>query len=241
MAVYNGEKYLHKQINSILTQLSVEDEIIVIDDTSTDSSVKILDDFNDPRISIHQNNKNAGVVISFEKAVSMANGEIIFLSDQDDVWLPNKTRKFLEIFQSHPTITLVLSDAQIIDDKDRITASSYFNLRGEFSDNLFTNIIKNKYHGCTMAFRREILDIAIPFPHDIPMHDMWIGLVNSIYGKTFYIDEPLIQHRRHNNNTGRGFNNSANLFLIIKWRLILIKNLILLIFKNPPKRMQHYK
>jgi glycosyltransferase involved in cell wall biosynthesis len=229
VAVYNGEKYLHKQIDSILTQIALEDQIIVINDTSTDNSMKILESFNDPRISIYQNSRNLGVVTSFEKAINIANGEIIFLSDQDDIWLPNKVRKVLEIFNSRPAVTLVLSDAQIIDDEDIIIASSYFSLRGEFSDNLFANVIKNKYHGCTMAFKREILDFVLPFPNEIPMHDMWIGIVNSIYGKTFYINESLMQHRRHGNNTGRGFKNSASLFSILKWRFTLIKNLLLII------------
>lgn len=235
MATYNGSKYLSIQLNSILSQLEDDDEIVIVDDASTDNTCEIINSYQDRRIKLIRNKSNIGVVKTFEKSISNAKGDILFLSDQDDIWQPNKTIRFLEIFQSHPTITLVLSDAKIIDDEDRITANSYFNLRGKFSDSLLMNIIKNKYHGCIMAFRREILDFVLPFPHDIPMHDMWIGIVNSIHGKTFYINESLIQHRRHNENTGRGFKNSANLFAMIKWRFVLIKNLSPLISKNRHK------
>lgn len=232
MATHNGEKYLCKQINSILTQISAGDEIIVVDDASTDSCVKILDDFSDLRIKVFKNHTNLGPIISFETAIKKSSGEIIFLSDQDDIWMPTKVQSFLEVFNSCPDITLALSDAQIIDNEDRTTASSYFKQRGKFRNGLLTNVIKNKYHGCTMAFRREILAVALPFPRDIPMHDLWIGIVNSIYGKTFYIDTPLIQHRRHNNNTGYGYKSSGNLLSILKWRLTLAKNIVQLILKK---------
>jgi glycosyltransferase involved in cell wall biosynthesis len=204
---------------------------VIVDDNSSDETVKIIEDFKDPRIKLINNVFNLGVVKNFERAINNATGDIIFLSDQDDVWLPNKVEKILEVFQKYPDITLVLSDAQIIDSEGQITANSFFKIRGKFVANPLSNIIKNKYHGCTLAFRREMVEVFLPFPANTPMHDMWIGIVNAIYGKVFYIDEPLIQHRRHDNNTSRGHLGNAGIVQMIKWRLTLVKDIIYLLIK----------
>lgn len=236
MAVYNGQNYLEAQINSILTQLSDEDEVVIVDDFSSDNSVNIIQNYQDKRIKLIKNETNLGVVNTFEKALSHAGGNIIFLSDQDDIWLINKLDKFIDVFHNHPDVTLVISDAQIIDYSGNVINNSYFELRGRFVNGLVSNIIKNKYHGCVLAFRREMLDFILPFPIDTPMHDMWIGIVNSIYGKSFYLDQPLIQHRRHNNNTGRGIVNRAGIIQMLLWRLALVKNVINIINKYGLKK-----
>jgi glycosyltransferase involved in cell wall biosynthesis len=235
LASYNGSKYINKQIESILYQLRETDELVIVDDNSSDETVKIIEDFKDPRIKLINNVFNLGVVKNFERAINNATGDIIFLSDQDDVWLPNKVEKILEVFQKYPDITLVLSDAQIIDSEGQITANSFFKIRGKFVANPLSNIIKNKYHGCTLAFRREMVEVFLPFPANTPMHDMWIGIVNAIYGKVFYIDEPLIQHRRHDNNTSRGHLGNAGIVQMIKWRLTLVKDIIYLLIKHKIK------
>jgi glycosyltransferase involved in cell wall biosynthesis len=237
MSTYNGSKYVEIQLSSILSQLRQVDEIIVVDDDSSDGTINLIKEFQDSRIKLIENKVNLGVVKTFERAINNATGDIIFLSDQDDVWLPNKVEKILEVFQKYPDITLVLSDAQIIDSEGQVTADSYFNIRGrgKFVANPLSNIIKNKYLGCTLAFRREMLDVFLPFPADIPMHDIWIGMINAIYGKASYIDEPLIQHRRHNNNTSIGHLAHAGIVQMIKWRLALVKDVIHLLLKRSLK------
>ncbi|MBO1044066.1 MAG: hypothetical protein AN481_02535 [Aphanizomenon flos-aquae LD13] len=232
MATYNGYQYVKNQLQSILNQIDEEDEIIIVDDASIDNTLFIIKEFQDSRIKLIENKINLGVLKTFESAISNSTGDIIFLSDQDDVWISNKVEKILEVFQKHPDITLVLSDAQIIDSEGRITADSFFKIRGKFVANPLSNIIKNKYHGCTLAFRREMLEVFLPFPADIPMHDMWMGIVNAIYGKVFYIGEPLIQHRRHDNNTSRGHLGHAGIVQMIKWRLTLVKDIINLLIKH---------
>ena len=232
MATYNGNQYVKNQLQSILTQINEEDEIIIVDDASIDNTLFIIKEFQDSRVKLIENKINLGVVKTFERAISHATGDIIFLSDQDDVWLPNKVEKILKIFQKYPDITLVLSDAQIIDSEGQTTANSFFKIRGKFVANPLSNIIKNKYHGCTLAFRREIVEMFLPFPADTPMHDMWIGIVNAIYGKVFYIDEPLIQHRRHDNNTSRVHLGNAGIVQMIKWRIALVKDIIYLLIKH---------
>ncbi len=232
MAVYNGEKYIKEQLDSILVQLGHNDEIIAVNDSSWDNSVNIIKNFQDSRIQLINNEKNLGVLKTFEKALNNSSGEIIFLSDQDDIWLPEKVEKFLNIFQTCPDVTLVLSDAQIIDGEGNISSDSFFDIRGKFIANPVSNLIKNKYHGCTIAFRHEMLKFLLPFPKDTPMHDIWIGIVNGIYGKAFYINETLIQHRRHENNASRGPLNSAGIIKIIKWRFALVKNIINVMLKH---------
>ncbi len=92
------------------------------------------------------------------------------------------------------------------------------------------NLIKPRFRGCALAFRREMLNYFLPFPKDIPMHDMWIGLVNEIYGKTFYLKQPLVQYRRHSNNVT--CEHRSSILQIIKWRYALFKNLLFLLLKK---------
>ncbi|MDM3862255.1 MAG: glycosyltransferase family 2 protein [Aphanizomenon gracile PMC644.10] len=238
LAAYNGSQYIDNQISSILSQLRETDELVIIDDDSTDETFKIIGNFKDPRIKLIKNVLNLGVVKTFERAINHATGDIIFLSDQDDVWLPNKVEKILEVFQKYPDITLVLSDAQIIDSEGQITADSFFKLRGKFVADPLSNFIKSKYHGCTLAFKREMLEVFLPFPADIPMHDIWIGIVNGIYGKAFYIDEPLMRHRRHNSNTGIGIFSNFVILQILKWRFALAKNILTLLLKHGNKKIK---
>lgn len=238
LATFNGSKYVESQISSILKQLNRNDEVVIFDDASTDDTLKLIDNFCDSRIRVIRSSINTGVVKTFERAINNATGDIIFLSDQDDVWLPNKVEKILEVFQEYPDITLVLSDAQIIDSEGQITADSFFKIRGKFVADPLSNFIKSKYHGCTLAFRREMLEVFLPFPADIPMHDIWIGIVNGIYGKAFYIDEPLIQHRRHSSNTGRGMFNHAGIIKMLKWRFALAKNILALLLKPGNRKIK---
>lgn len=238
MATYNGQQYIKNQLQSILTQINQDDELVIVNDASIDSTVFIIKEFQDSRIKLIENKINLGVVKTFERAINNAIGDIIFLSDQDDVWLPNKVEKILEVFQKYPDITLVLSDAQIIDSEGQITADSFFKIRGRFVADPLSNFIKSKYHGCTLAFRREMLEVFLPFPADTPMHDIWIGIVNGIYGKAFYIDEPLIQHRRHSSNTGRGMFNHAGIIKMLKWRFVLAKNIVNLLLKHGKRKIK---
>ena len=90
MAAYNGENYIEKQISSILCQLKPDDELVIVDDCSKDRTINVIKNFNDSRIKLLKNKFNYGVVATFERALSAAEGNIIFLSDQDDEWIDNK-------------------------------------------------------------------------------------------------------------------------------------------------------
>jgi len=220
MATYNGERYIAAQLQSILSQLSDGDEVIVVDDASSDETVAIVEGFHDERIRIFRNPKNRGVVASFEEAILEARGDIIFLSDQDDLWKPEKVSRMMLAFID-PTVTLAQSDANIIGADGKVISQSYSQTRGGFVSGVMRNIWRCRYLGCTMAFRRQVLTRCIPFPRNIPMHDVWIGIVNACFGETAYIHEPLVGYRRHGQNVSR----SGNPMQRIRWRLNLLINI----------------
>jgi glycosyltransferase involved in cell wall biosynthesis len=199
MATYNGERFLIEQLDSILSQLGPNDELVIVDDASQDSTCALIDGLCDSRIRLIQNETNQGVLASFETALHQATGEIVFLSDQDDIWLANKVTTVLQAFCSNPDITMVVSDAILVDQRGTLVAPSYYAQRGQFSDRFFMNLIRCKYLGCTMAFRAEVLQKALPFPSSrFLLHDVWIGVVNRLSGgKTQYLTDPLVCYRRH--------------------------------------------
>ena len=204
IATYNGEKYIYQQIKSILNQLESNDEIIISDDLSSDNTIKEINKFNDPRIKVFINTSCKGVIKNFENAIKHSSGEYIFLSDQDDIWIENKTSKFLFLLTKYD---LVISDNTIVNENLEPIKQSFFN--HNFSSKIFKNIWRNNYIGCCMAFKRDLLNYIIPFPSSI-MHDVWIGIIAKYYGSVYYLDEPLILYRRHNNNTSTCGEKSKN-------------------------------
>ena len=208
IATYNGEKYIEEQIKSILSQLSINDEIIVSDDYSTDNTINIIKKINDERIKIYFNRENKGYVPNFENALKKATGDVIFFSDQDDIWLPYKVEKCIQKLKKYD---LVVTDAQVIDDNLDVIEESLFKVVNT-KTGFFNNLIRNRYYGCCMAFKRKILQKVLPFPkkYSICSHDRWIPLVCELYYKTTLIKEPLMMYRRHGNNVScfRKSNNS---------------------------------
>jgi len=223
MATYNGARYIREQVASILSQLGDKDEIVIVDDASCDETVSIVQSFCDARIRLFRQTSNCGVVKTFERAIREATAEIIFLSDQDDVWHPNKVATMMEAFAADPRVTLVLSNGELID-SDGMQLSQQLKGSGRFLPGVVPNLIKNQYQGSTMAFRKEILEAVLPFPNDIPMHDSWIGLVNAVIGRTVYLPDRLVFYRRHESNVTVGRHGTVESMFAQRWALT--KNLI---------------
>jgi glycosyltransferase involved in cell wall biosynthesis len=202
MAAYNGDRYIKAQLLSILDQIRSTDEIIVVDDASTDRTKDVILSLQDHRIRLIEHVQNQGVLRTFEEAIRSASGEILFLSDQDDIWAPDKVLGVLRAFQLHPDADIAVSDASLIDEEDAPVASSYYAQRGAFHPGAVANIVRCYYLGCTMAFRSRIRSKILPFPVGHPiLHDLWIGVLNSLIGgETIYIDRPLVYYRRHEDN-----------------------------------------
>lgn len=225
MATYEGEKYIEEQLTSILSQLSLEDELIISDDGSKDQTLSIIQRYmsEDNRIRLIDGPNN-GVVANFEHAMEQSSGEIIFLADQDDVWLPTKVQQIKEFFEQNSMIDLVVSDLMIVDEQLEILESSYFDYR-KVQVGFIHNIIKNKYIGAGMAFRKSLKERALPIPKYVPMHDMWLGILAAKQKKSALLKEPLTLYRRHGDNVS-AVDTQASISQQIKWRLSLIYALV---------------
>lgn len=193
---YNGELFLKEQLDSILNQSTTVDEIIVSDDSSTDSTVEIIKLYNNPRIRIFENQQFSSPIFNLENALKQAKGDYIFLADQDDIWEHNKVELLIEMLQTN---SLVVSDGQIINQDGEVIAPSIFSILKSRSG-FGKNFLKSSYMGCCMAFNKKLLNYILPFPMGIAMHDLWIGLNAEIYTNPCFYPEKLIRYRRHEQN-----------------------------------------
>ncbi|RZK40533.1 MAG: glycosyltransferase family 2 protein [Pedobacter sp.] len=229
MATYNGAKFIQNQIDSIIKQLGKDDEIIISDDSSTDNTIEIIQSFKDDRIKLFPNQKFRSPITNFENALQLATGEIIFLADQDDIWHDSKVEKMAAALEN---ADMAVCDCSFIDDNNKITLDSYFKLVSS-SSGVIRNLKKNTYFGCCMAFRKRILKKAIPFPKDIPMHDIWLGFVSDLCFKSVFINESLTYYRKHNNNASIASDVISNLSLLtkLKFRYNVVKYLPVLLLR----------
>ena len=226
IATFNGEKYIGQQLDSLCEQLSACDEIIISDDGSTDGTLDVVRDYHDPRIIILEHKdkfakfKNDYVTHNFENALMHAEGEIIFLSDQDDVWLPNKVERMVDALKYND---VVMSDCSMTDSSLNIVHKSYFTTERNFKQSIFYNFVKPSFLGSCMAFRKCVLDQALPFPKYGVGHDLWLGLVGMTLYRFFFINEPLILYRRHNSSvTDGGKVNNTSLWFKIRYRAYVL-------------------
>lgn len=193
IATYNGEKYIAEQLESILIQIGDQDEVIVSDDGSSDKTIEVIKAFNDSRIRIFFNNGKRGYTSNFENALTKANGDIIFLSDQDDVWLPGKYDDVTGLLEKYD---LVVTDSKVTDEYLNITHDSFFDLYSS-GEGIIKNAIRNTYYGSCMALKRKILDYAMPFPkNDNIGFDIWIGFVAEIIGKVYFLKKTYLLYRK---------------------------------------------
>jgi glycosyltransferase involved in cell wall biosynthesis len=227
MATFNGEKFIKEQLDSILIQLGEYDEVIISDDSSTDNTLKIIENIKDKRIKVFSNQKFKSPTYNFENAIKQASGEIIFLSDQDDIWEPSKVKEFLNVFINDYKITLAISNIQLIDEAGNDMNKEFY--KNSFTNKLLANIIKNNFIGCSMAFRKEVKNLVIPFPKGVAMHDWWIGICSIVLGEVVFIDKKLIYYRRHDNNVTKEV--GSGLLTKLIWRINLLFNLIFRIIK----------
>jgi len=205
MAAYNGGPFVEAQVQSILTQLGPNDELVVVDDCSKDDTVQRIESIGDARVKLLRHERNAGVVATFEDALRCATGEVLFLCDDDDLWAPTKVQRFMDVFASRPDVEIVSSRVQIIDENDRPLPHSRINRQGRFLPGFWRNLIVNHYQGSAMAIRASLLGRVLPLPaRGSFLHDVWIGTRSELLGgKTYFIDEDLLYYRRHSSNASR--------------------------------------
>jgi glycosyltransferase involved in cell wall biosynthesis len=199
MATYNGAKFLKEQLGSLVAQTRLPDELIICDDTSSDQSMDILLDFARTapfKVEVIRNEKNVGYAKNFEKAISLCTGEIIFLSDQDDVWFPEKIEIVEAELLKDPSTWVVVHDAEIADGNLRrtgLTVAGQIESVWGSSDMLLL--------GCCMAFRSAMKSLIFPVPSNIHGHDGWINALGIALECRKFIKDILQVYRRHSTNT----------------------------------------
>ena len=210
MCTYNGADFLSDQLESIVAESRPPDEIVVCDDGSTDDTRALLKQFaatSPVPVSLHFNEKNLGSVKNFEKAISLCSGDIIALSDQDDIWRADKLRLIEDAFSKAPKTGLVFSDAEIVDEKlksldrkmwDEIGFDEHKRKLVRSGRALEVLITGWTVTGATMAFRSEFVKLSLPIPDGVAMiHDGWIALTVAAVADVVMIEEPLIKYRQH--------------------------------------------
>jgi glycosyltransferase involved in cell wall biosynthesis len=219
LASYNGAKYIHQQLSSIVTQLRDGDEVLVADDGSTDETLSLIRNFGPP-VMVIATDRVGGVVGNFERILKIATGEGIVLCDQDDVWLPGRADLIRSNLQH---CSLLLMNGRMVDANLNPMEQTVFEYLGN-RRGFFSNLWKNGFMGCCMAFRSELRDRVIPFPASVPWHDWYIGLVAELTGKVVRIDTVTLLYRRHGSNaspTGEGSQNSLLKRLSLRFSVLL--------------------
>jgi glycosyltransferase involved in cell wall biosynthesis len=215
MATYNGEKLIGRQIESILNQSYQDFELIISDDGSTDHTIDIIKKYvaKYPNIKFYQNKRNIGFVKNFEKLIKECQAQYIALSDQDDIWLPDKLKKQLEeIYRAEKTYgnlpVLIHSDLIMVDEKKEVLHKSYFKYRKyKLKDTKDLGHILGPcgVMGNTVLFNQKLKEKILPFPPILENHDYWIALINELLGKRITITDPLVQYVIHESNASNSF------------------------------------
>ena len=199
MATYNGEKYLREQVDSLLAQSYASLEFIFVDDASSDSSLAILQAYaaKDSRIHLIENSVNQGLIATFEIGIRAAKGEMIALSDQDDVWLPGKISLLAEAIDS---FSLIYANSALSNAEGEVTGK--YSDRNHLCDypSALNYVFGTKAMGHAMLFKREIIDLALPFT-DFVGHDYILGFAAASLNGVKYYTQTLVNYRQHSSNT----------------------------------------
>lgn len=224
LAAYNGEKYIGRQIQSILDQTYQKFRIIVRDDGSKDKTLDIIQEFiqkNPSKIILTSSGSNLGAIGNFSALMAHSQANYIMFSDQDDVWLEDKVAKTFskmkEMEKKYGKMPLLVhTDLKVADENLNLLDSSFWHYTKLYPKNsqvLNKILVQNVVTGCTMLFNRPLLELALPIPLDSIMHDWWIALTASAFGKIAYIESPTILYRQHGKNTlgAKKFSNWKNI------------------------------
>ncbi|HKU34666.1 MAG TPA: glycosyltransferase [Paenarthrobacter sp.] len=235
MAAYNGARHISEQIDSILPELGPDDELIVVNDCSTDDTAAIVAAVPDGRIRLINAEQNRGYVATFERALQEARGEFVFLSDQDDVWLPGRVELMIAALDGK---SMVVSNCRHFDG----ALGSFHEIRLRAKDsthhlrNLLGIVVGYRLHwGCAMAVRGTLLEQVLPFPHYMnESHDQWLATVGNVNGSIVYMEEDTILHRLHGENlTPQGIRSASK---IIRARIAFLRNVYVAVRRSRQSR-----
>lgn len=208
LASYNGDKYIKMQLDSFKRQTLVPDEIIICDDGSTDDTPQIIESYikNNDSLNIRfiQNEKNLGYSANFFKAAKLATGDVIFFSDQDDIWNEEKIKKVADCFKKNQGIGAVLCNYTLIDEESHLIngKKGYLCFEKHYGMYYFDKMVNTfSCGGLNMAVRREFIHQYSQYIVDHKLsHDVPLGIILSSINKLYYLDEILVYHRVHSDN-----------------------------------------
>ena len=218
LAAYNGAAYMEEQLTSILQNLREGDEVVVSDDGSTDGTRDVVCALaeTDKRVKLIDGPQQ-GLIKNFEHALAACDGDIVFLSDQDDVWHADKVETVLACFEETGAL-LVVHDARMTDNERHVLSPSFFAFRGSRAG-YAKNWWKNSYIGCCMAFKQELLKTALPFADRIPMHDQWLGLLAEKRGTVAFLPKVLLDYRRHEGTVTKDRHGKVSAMVSNRWQI----------------------
>ena len=202
LCTYNGERFLHPQIGSVLSQTYPHLELIIVDDASSDNTVSILEEYSrkDSRVKYFVNEKNLGYNKNFEKAMLLANGDYIAPCDQDDIWAASKIETMMKEWPGDSLFVYSLSGSFTGDDfENRTDAPKVFY---SAIDDVHKLVFNSPVHGHACMFKKELLSICTPFPADI-FYDWWISMHAASSGTIGCVPQTLTWHRVHDSNSSR--------------------------------------
>jgi glycosyltransferase involved in cell wall biosynthesis len=200
MASYNGASYVGEQLRSILAQLGAGDEVVVADDASTDNTVDTIRALGDDRVRVLTLPRNVGHVRAFEAALREAVGDVVLLSDQDDVWIPGRVQTLLDALESSP---IVASNWRLIGGADH--DGPHFTDEAASTAPKLANVGRIllgrlPYFGCAMGIRRDAMPQVLPFPRATEAHDLWIAMVGNMSGGMAHLGASTVERRIHETN-----------------------------------------
>ncbi|CAA9529357.1 MAG: Alpha-L-Rha alpha-1,3-L-rhamnosyltransferase [uncultured Sphingomonadaceae bacterium] len=198
MATYKGGKYLRRQLDSLSAQTRLPDELVVCDDDSPDDTAAIVEAFAAEApfaVRLIRNADRLGYNRNFEKVVGACSGEVIFISDQDDVWFEGKIATVVGLLDADPHALAVVNDQTIASPSGEATQTTVL---GNFRRLGYSDVQFGP--GCCTALRRSLLDVLLPFPGDAVPYDHWVTVMPALLGARILCEEPLQLYRRHGDN-----------------------------------------
>lgn len=229
MATFNGARHLDQQIESILAQIASTDELIIVDDCSTDDTVKVVQKWRDPRIRLIENPRNVGHVRAFEVAISAARERMIVLSDQDDVWPPGRIERLRGVLATGSRVAIGRYQP-LGGDGPAMSAERLIPFSGRYAaigNVIFLFLGRLPHYASCMAFRAELKDTILPFPSSVEIHDHWISLAALLQNRAGGTDEIVTERRFHTNNLTPLTRRSPR--LILRTRLRYVGQLVVLL------------
>ncbi len=214
MAVFNGEKYIKEQLDSIIGQTVKPDEIVICDDSGNNETFKAIEPFIERYpglIQYHKNDSSLGASKNFEKAISLTNGDLIFLSDQDDVWNKTKIGKLASLLNDSPDCGGAFCNSEVVDQELNPLGYTHWDLRGfsadqpesEHRNHLDFFVRRVPAAGHNIAFKCRLKDLVLPFPELEECHDTWLGLIIEATEGWCFTAECLTKFRQHDSNLSK--------------------------------------